>query len=319
MSLATRCTACGTVFRIAQDQLKASEGWVRCGRCSEVFNALEGLFDLEGSSGPVPLARELGTATPDAPPTAASEPRSASTSRPVPLASDDLPSEPASSTSIETQADTQTPSGFQSSSSAGAERAEPGVDLLIDSQVPDDALASEIALDEAPDFLRRAERDARWQQPRVRRSLWTLGALMLALFLAQGSLHHRDVLAARWPASLPLLSALCAVADCTIEPPRQLAALAVDSSGLTRLEGAALYRLQLAVRNRGQVPVAMPWFDLTLTDWRGDVVARRVLRANDLMPGAPDRIAAGVDWSMVAVLDLGDRRVAGYTVELFYP
>ena len=47
MSLATRCTACGTIFRVVQDQLKVSEGWVRCGRCQEVFNALEGLFDLE--------------------------------------------------------------------------------------------------------------------------------------------------------------------------------------------------------------------------------------------------------------------------------
>lgn len=58
MSLATRCTACGTVFRVVQDQLKVSEGWVRCGRCQEVFNALEGLFDLEregGSSRPSPL------------------------------------------------------------------------------------------------------------------------------------------------------------------------------------------------------------------------------------------------------------------------
>src|SRR5690606_18921718 len=46
MSLATRCTSCGTIFRVVQDQLKVSEGWVRCGRCDEVFNALEGLFDL---------------------------------------------------------------------------------------------------------------------------------------------------------------------------------------------------------------------------------------------------------------------------------
>jgi len=46
MSLATRCSTCGTAFRIVQDQLKVSEGWVRCGRCNAVFNALEGLFDL---------------------------------------------------------------------------------------------------------------------------------------------------------------------------------------------------------------------------------------------------------------------------------
>ena len=47
MSLATRCTHCGTIFKIVQDQLKVSEGWVRCGRCNEVFNALPALFDLD--------------------------------------------------------------------------------------------------------------------------------------------------------------------------------------------------------------------------------------------------------------------------------
>src|SRR6218665_1471988 len=52
MSLATRCVACGTVFRVVQDQLKVSEGWVRCGRCDEVFNAIEGLFDLERDAPP---------------------------------------------------------------------------------------------------------------------------------------------------------------------------------------------------------------------------------------------------------------------------
>ena len=59
MSLATRCTACGTVFRVVQDQLKVSEGWVRCGRCDEVFNALEGLFDL-GRDAPRRLAGRAG-------------------------------------------------------------------------------------------------------------------------------------------------------------------------------------------------------------------------------------------------------------------
>ena len=52
MSLATRCSACGTVFRVVQDQLKVSEGWVRCGRCNDVFNALESLFDLERDTPP---------------------------------------------------------------------------------------------------------------------------------------------------------------------------------------------------------------------------------------------------------------------------
>lgn len=56
MSLATRCTHCGTIFKVVQDQLKVSEGWVRCGRCNEVFNALPALFDLEKDPPPPRLA-----------------------------------------------------------------------------------------------------------------------------------------------------------------------------------------------------------------------------------------------------------------------
>lgn len=321
MSLATRCTACGTVFRVAQDQLKASEGWVRCGRCSEVFNALEGLFDLEGSSGPMPLARDGGGAAIAAVPPPSELPQAAPASRPSPLASEEAASESPTSTLIDTQADTRAPSQFESSYSAAAGGQVEMDDFeLIDSQVPDEALAAETADPaEAPGFLRHAERAARWQRPRVRRALWTLAALMLLLLATQATVQLRDALAARWPSAAPMLSALCGVVGCTLEAPRTLSALAVDSSGLTRLEGAPLYRLQVAVRNRGTWPVAMPALDLTLTDLRGEVVARRVLRAADLVPGAPNQVTAGGDWSAVAVLDLGERRVAGYTIELFYP
>jgi hypothetical protein len=65
--------------------------------------------------------------------------------------------------------------------------------------------------------------------------------------------------------------------------------------------------------------VLTPALDLTLTDLRGEIVARRVLQAADFGSRAPVQLAAGADWSVNALLDLGDTRVAGYTVELFYP
>lgn len=68
MSLATRCPACGTVFRVVQDQLKVSQGWVRCGQCHEVFNALESLFDLDAS--PTPPAPSPASSAPPPPPQA---------------------------------------------------------------------------------------------------------------------------------------------------------------------------------------------------------------------------------------------------------
>ena len=66
MSLATRCPACGTIFRVVQDQLKVSEGWVRCGQCHEVFHGIEALFDLD--SDPAVAARRAAARGPAAPP-----------------------------------------------------------------------------------------------------------------------------------------------------------------------------------------------------------------------------------------------------------
>ncbi len=64
MSLATRCTHCGTIFKVVEDQLKVSEGWVRCGRCQEVFHALPTLFDLDKEA-PPPRSGSQSSASPD--------------------------------------------------------------------------------------------------------------------------------------------------------------------------------------------------------------------------------------------------------------
>lgn len=40
MSLIAICPACHTHFSVVPDQLKISDGWVRCGKCSEVFDAI---------------------------------------------------------------------------------------------------------------------------------------------------------------------------------------------------------------------------------------------------------------------------------------
>jgi len=50
MSLIARCPACATLFRVVPDQLKISDGWVRCGQCSEVFDAT---LTLQEASTPV--------------------------------------------------------------------------------------------------------------------------------------------------------------------------------------------------------------------------------------------------------------------------
>ncbi|QMV75879.1 zinc-ribbon domain-containing protein [Comamonas piscis] len=40
MSQITRCPQCQTRFKVVDDQLRISDGWVRCGKCKAVFDAL---------------------------------------------------------------------------------------------------------------------------------------------------------------------------------------------------------------------------------------------------------------------------------------
>jgi predicted Zn finger-like uncharacterized protein len=54
MSLATRCPSCTTTFKVVRDQLRISDGWVRCGRCSHVFDATLELHEM--ADGPAPVA-----------------------------------------------------------------------------------------------------------------------------------------------------------------------------------------------------------------------------------------------------------------------
>src|SRR5205085_9077524 len=64
MSLITSCPTCGTMFRVVPDQLKISEGWVRCGHCSEVFDATSHLSD-ESVLGALPEAQATRSAAQD--------------------------------------------------------------------------------------------------------------------------------------------------------------------------------------------------------------------------------------------------------------
>jgi len=60
MRLVTRCPACATTFKVVRDQLRISEGWVRCGRCSEVFDATLDLQETDDEG--VPLGSPSGAA-----------------------------------------------------------------------------------------------------------------------------------------------------------------------------------------------------------------------------------------------------------------
>ena len=93
MSFTTRCPACGTVFRVVADQLKISDGWVRCGHCSDVFDATIHLEAWVPSAAAAPVDEAPAVperspapaATAEVPPPPAPEPSSWQAAADVPV------------------------------------------------------------------------------------------------------------------------------------------------------------------------------------------------------------------------------------------
>lgn len=350
MSLATRCTACGTVFRVVQDQLKVSEGWVRCGRCDEVFNALEGLFDLERDSPPewrppappppVPMAAAPVPATPSFQP---------------------LPEPPDDDDIFQLSEDDRIHSRFfhpeqpdvaQTPAQGVAQRDR--VDFS-DAQFNMDLLESEVhggapppppprksktvakpaaktasgkparpaarAVPQkpaAPGFVREARQRERWRSPWVRGLLSLCALGLLASLAGQAALHFRDTVAAQWPETKPWLAMACKQWHCEIGAPRRIDDLVVESSALAPANGGAAYKLSVVLRNRSALSLAMPSIDLSLSDPSGQLVARRALAPSDFRVATPV-VAAGAESNLQVLLSTDGRRVSGYTVEIFYP
>lgn len=186
----------------------------------------------------------------------------------------------------------------------------------------DDALhASDPALwgemDSAPSFVRHADRAAWWGRPAVRATLLAACVLAIAGVLLQFGLMRRDLLAAQSPLAASVLSPICEVVGCTIEAPRLLDALAVENSTMVKLTGIDGYRLQVMLRNRAEHVVRAPSVELSLTDATGALVVRRVLHPADFLQA--EALAASAEGNWQLEFASSDRRVAGYTVAIFYP
>ena len=340
MSLATRCTACGTIFRVVRDQLKVSDGWVRCGRCDEVFDALENLFDLERDAPPPwqPGRAELGrhaeaerVAHDDTAADLDESDRIASrffhddAKAPTPAAAaaagEAPPGAPPEAAAQATRGETVARAAADEARAPEAGRAtERGAarDIERDPERHARPATDDAAADVAPTFVRAADAQAHWSSPRTRLGLALAAALLAATLAMQLGHHFRDRLAADHPGLAPLLAGWCAQAGCPLEAPRRIEDISVENTALARAAaGTDTYRLTVTLRNRGSTPVGMPSIDLTLTDTAGQLIARRALGPADFRADAV--LAPGGEAALQALLTAGNPRISGYTVEAFYP
>ena len=334
MSLVTRCTSCGTLFKVVADQLKVSEGWVRCGQCGTVFDAQSNLVD------PQPAASS--TASPTASPviSSVSAPEAGFHAEPEPS---DLGSESLS----ESGSDSLFQPGRLRDSDILETDAGPSTATWVDSSVPDesashDRAASSAAADplpqiftppptETPSFIKQAQRAQRWRSPWVRLGLSWASLVLLMGLAAQVVLHDKDRIAAQWPQALPYLNQFCEKAGCSVQPLRQIESISVDASSFNRINKnnpqleavAQTYRLSVSLKNAGVLPLAMPHVELSLQDAQDLVVLRRVLTPADLGISAatlaPSQDAMGSATVQISIRALGDSRIQGYRVLAFYP
>jgi hypothetical protein len=169
-----------------------------------------------------------------------------------------------------------------------------------------------------PEFVRQAERAALWRRPMVRAVLGSAAALLAMMLVAQIAYQYREPLAARSPLLAPALHAGCAWLGCRIAAPRALDRIRLDASDLSRTDEDQVLRFTAELHNTADFAVRAPALDLSFTDASGQVVSRKVLLPTEL--GARgEALGAEGQWRVDARLAVGDLRIAGYTVEVFYP
>lgn len=302
MNLTTRCPACKTAFKVVPDQLKISSGWVRCGRCADVFDASanlvpDGALHTMNVKKPNDLPEDLPQ------PSASPKPN--------------LPTSPheSSHTSISNIARQYT----QPHTSKGD-------DVARRSKQDENTTAHDVS-DLA--FVRDANKKAFWQHGTTIR-LTILSLIFFTLLLAiQVTYDQRNHFAAKSSGMHRTLTTACDYLNCIIQPDMQIDALKIDSSSFQKVQSTndgEISELKVNIKNNATSPIAAPALELSLTDTNDRAVLKRVLSVKELNLKEP--IIPAMNESQVTVrllinssnlLPNEKSQITGYRVLAFYP
>jgi len=326
------------MFKVVPDQLRVSEGWVRCGQCEEVFDAnahMQGAVNAGGALRPT-QAEHRGVI--EAPTFGETDPRTYN----------GLDADPAN---YAVEVEEKTVLADLGSTLEWPPESTPLTDVFVDSGAHEKPMpasgirqdataladsgavlipvgdfvppqAPTMAAMKAPSFVRSTKKRAHKPQRPALRWAHRLVATALLLGLGLQWVHHeRDVIAASVPQARPWMVQLCEVAGCAIAPMQQIESVIIDSSSFVPIR-ADVYQLNLTLRNKAALDIAVPALELTLTDLQDQPIVRRVLTASAW--GASNQVlAAGAELSTsipVSVKQVaGGEPVRGYRVLAFYP
>lgn len=321
MSLIARCPACQTWYKVVPDQLRISDGWVRCGQCGEIFDASQQLIESEAEPTPDPtqpdeqvlqhLSMVADTALHDdsigvaesvtvAPPRSSVQETLINPSAPESWQPIGLPEKPWESAALLIKPSSEIAADFE-----GAAPSAPDQEPMADS----------VSFMRAPDV----RQDTRQKGTRL---LWGMLSIVLLLgLLVQGLYRERDQLAALKPEIKPAVQSFCEVVGCRVSSLQRIDAFVLDSATFQQVDQET-FQLHLVVKNKTQLALALPTIELTLTDLTDQPVMRRVLTPAEL--GAKtERVSAAGEWSATAYLrvkaDTARPRALGYRLLVFYP
>jgi predicted Zn finger-like uncharacterized protein len=284
----TRCPNCQTHFRVSREQLQASSGQVRCGRCQSVFDAFATL-----SAQPPAASRARATPAP-------SPGREASVAT---VSAPEIQTAPAQETAEAAQS-------IEAIEAAPAPRDadEPGTEPTVEPlTLPDDLFGSGVP---APATGRR------WP--------WAVGcaALALALLLQFLFFLGSDV-AAAVPGMRPIIAQSCDWLGCKVALARVPDQLFIDASDMQVLNPANPNEVLLTatIRNRAAVTQELPLLEVTLTDAANQTAARKVFYPADYLDKAGEQLTSVGPNQEILVklyLDTSDIKPTGYRLYLFF-
>lgn len=312
MSLITQCPACATLFKVVPDQLRISDGWVRCGQCDEVFDATAHLQP----GLPAPHAEK--PSLPEEPVDILQSLAEEEVASPInpDLALADAPEQ--DSTPAEVGDGPVLDPVFEESPPEVLQVSEPSVE-------PEFAEVESVPVETEEEhqlsFMRTSRTPSRGSSPLARGALLVLCLLCGGVLLLQVLVQERDRLAAAQPGARQFLESLCGVLDCKISPLRQIESVVIDSSSFTKVR-TDVYRLNFTLKNAAPINLATPALELTLTDLQDQAVLRRVIDAGEfasaqgvMVQGAELTVSLPIRVKLSGTAE----RISGYRLLAFYP
>jgi hypothetical protein len=318
------------MFNVVTDQLKISQGWVRCGQCAVVFDAALHLQTERAPQADLPVS-EAGLdafPVPSAPTNTpgfdfSTDTNLQSVGSKLPEAQDSFYAEEMSVALKEADKplDSELPSErLTPSAQASDEPVAPEPQASFD---PQHAVADEAPPDVS--FVRDGHRKIFWRKPVVRVLLALVALLLMALLVLQLAVQQRNELAVFQPRLKPALQTVCEVMGCIVGPVRQIETIVIDSSSFNKVNDS-VYRLSFSIKSTASTPVAMPALEVTLTDAQDQVLIRRVLTpaqfgvASGLLGTRAEFFGAvTLQLTPVEAGSASAKRIASYRLLAFYP